>query len=74
MKKKHAWMGVNDLRERAKAAQEEVKLAEQAVKAAQQEANHDERPLKCVQQGRSCIHLVYVLYACEGRSCMHVNL
>jgi hypothetical protein len=49
MKKKHAWMGVRELQEKAKAANEEAKQAQQAFNVAQADANHDERPLKCVR-------------------------
>ncbi|KAF6257582.1 hypothetical protein COO60DRAFT_1219288 [Scenedesmus sp. NREL 46B-D3] len=50
MKKKHAWMGVRDLQDKARAAAEEATQAQTAFNAAQAEADHDERPLKQRQQ------------------------
>jgi hypothetical protein len=55
MKKKHAWMGVRELQEKAKAAAEEAKTAQQAFNAAQADASHDERPLKCVRVFRAML-------------------
>jgi hypothetical protein len=65
MNKKHAWMGVRELQEKAKAAAEEAKLAQQAFATAQAEANHDERPLKCVAEPLLlATHVLCVLRCC----------
>jgi hypothetical protein len=63
MKKKHAWMGVRELQEKAKAAGEEAKQAQQAFNAAQADANHDERPLKYVLTAALCCCGGVVMYS-----------